>query len=125
MFSETGYSNPNFILDVSNFDTSNVTGMERMFNQTGYNSIKLNTSITIRNSNIKSYSSIFSGFVIQPGSQMMVNYTSATSDVVDKMMETGSICVEYDYVDRCEYYGSCECLEYAYSNVIKGNLIVE
>ena len=90
MFYETGYNNPNFTLDVSNFDTSNVTSMSSMFEKTGYNSTKLNTSITIRNPNTTSYSGMFSSVAVKTGSKITVNYTSETSDLVDKMIATRS-----------------------------------
>ena len=92
MFSNTGYTNPNFTLDVSKFDTSNVTRMENMFSNTGYNSTKLNTTITIRKviTNPRYYSNIFNGVATKEGSKITVNYTSETSDLVDKMIATKS-----------------------------------
>jgi len=39
MFQLAGYANPSFTLDLSTFDTSNVTNMFKMFN----NSVNLNT----------------------------------------------------------------------------------
>jgi surface protein len=41
MFRETGYSSETFTLDLSSFDTSSVTNMSRMFVKTGYNSKNL------------------------------------------------------------------------------------
>ena len=86
MFEYTGYSNPNFTLDVSNFDTSKVVNMSSMFFYTGYKSTKLNTSITIRNANVKGDSYMFSGAATQPGSQITVNYTKDTESLVDQMI---------------------------------------
>ena len=103
MFYQTGYNSTIFTLDVSDFDTSNVTDMSEMFLHAGFNSTKLNTSITIRNPNVNSYNSMFSGVAIKTGSQITVNYTKETSDLVDKMIATKS-------------YGS---------NVVKGKIIVD
>lgn len=90
MFYQTGYNSTIFTLDVSNFDTSNVTSMKRMFSMTGYNSTKLNTSITISNPNTTSYFNMFNKVATQDGSKITVNYTSETSDLVDKMIATKS-----------------------------------
>ena len=90
MFVSTGYSSPNFTLDVSNFDTSNVTNMGNMFNGTVYNSTKFITSITIKNPKTTSYSSMFKDVATKNGSQITVNYTSETSELVDKMIATKS-----------------------------------
>ena len=98
MFRNTGYKSTVFTLDVSNFDTSNVNNMERMFQYTGYSSTKLNTSITIKNPNVTKYDDIFYGVATEDGSQITVNYTSETSDLVDAMIATKS----------------------TYSNVVKG-----
>ena len=88
MFYDTGYSSTIFTLNVSNFDTSKVTSIEQMFFRAGYNSTKLNTSITIKNPNITSYGGMFSGVATKEGSQIIVNYTSETSDLVDAMIAT-------------------------------------
>ena len=90
MFFEAGYSNPIFSLDVSNFDTSKVTNMRGMFREAGYNSTKLNTSITIRNPNVINYADMFLNVAEKEGSQIIVNYTSETSDLVDAMIATKS-----------------------------------
>jgi surface protein len=90
MFSRTGYNNPNFTLDVSTFDTSNVNDMSHMFAQTGFNSIKLNTSITIRNPSINSYRYMFNDVATKDDSKITVNYTSETSALVDSMIATKS-----------------------------------
>ena len=90
MFSYTGWRNPTFTLDVSGFDTSNVINMSRMFYQTGNPSTKLNTSITIRNPNTTDYSDMFNNVATKSGSKITVNYTSATSSLVDQMIATKS-----------------------------------
>ncbi len=90
MFYQTGYYNTEFDLDVSNFDTSSVTDMSNMFSYTGYNSTKFNPSITIRNPNTTSYSNMFAYVATKTGSKITVNYTSETSDLVDKMIATKS-----------------------------------
>ena len=88
MFDSTGYNSTLFTLDVSNFDTSNVTDMSSMFRETGYNSTKLNTSITIRNPNTTEYTNMFQEVATKTGSQITVNYTSETGDLVDRMIAT-------------------------------------
>ena len=103
MFFKTGYNSVNFTLDVSSFDTSKVTDMSEMFKITGNKSNLFNTSITIRNSDVISYVSMFDGVATNIGSQIVVNYTSDTSELVDKMIATKSTD----------------------SNVIKGKLIVD
>ena len=90
MFYGAGYSNPNFTLDVSNFDTSKVTDMEEMFRYTGYNSTKLKTTITIKNPNTTSYSNMFSDVAIKNDSKITVNYTKDTESLVDQMIATKS-----------------------------------
>ena len=111
MFEGTGYSSETFTLDVSNFDTSNVTNMKGTFANTGYNSTKLNTSITITNPDINSYSDVFNGVAVMSGAKFVVNYTSKTSSLVDKMLNTRTeSCVD-------EY-----CDDSVYANVVKGGL---
>ena len=90
MFDKIAYNNVDFSLDVSGFDTSKVTNIGNMFDGAGYNSTKLNTSITIRNSGTTSYYSMFANVATKPGSKITVNYTSATSSLVDKMIATKS-----------------------------------
>ena len=118
MFQSTGYSNPNFTLDISNLNTSNVTNMNsmflytglnsnvlnldvrnfdtskvidmsNMFDNAGYNSAKLNTSITIKNPNT-TYDNLFRDVATKEGTQIIVNYTSETSNLVDAMIATKS-----------------------------------
>jgi hypothetical protein len=64
--------------------------MEEMFYETGYNSTKLKTSITIRNPNTTSYNSMFYNVATKEGAEITVNYTSKTSSLVDKMIATKS-----------------------------------
>ena len=90
MFREAGCSNPNFTLNLGEFDTSNVTNIGWMFDKTGYNSSKLNISITIRNPNVTNYSSMFNNVATKTGSKITVNYTLATSSLVDSMIATKS-----------------------------------
>jgi surface protein len=105
LFDNVGYSNPNFTLDVSKWDTTNVTNMEAMFRAAGYNSTKMNTSFTIRNTGLASYwtktNEVFKNFCIKPGTKMVVNYTSETSSLVDTMVATKT----------------------SGANVVKGNLV--
>jgi hypothetical protein len=61
-----------------------------MFFYTGYNSTKFVTSITIKNPNTTSYSNMFGSVATKTGSQITVNYTSATSSLVDQMIATKS-----------------------------------
>ena len=90
MFFCTGYKSTLFNFDLSNFDTSLVTDMSFMINGSGFESTKLNTSITIRNSNTTLYSNMLNALAMKPGSQVIINYTSETSDLVDAMLATKS-----------------------------------
>ena len=69
-----------------------VEGMDMafMFDGTGYNSTKFITSITIKNPKTTSYSTMFRDVATKNGSQITVNYTSETSELVDKMIATKS-----------------------------------
>ena len=51
---------------------------------------KIKTKITIRNSETTSYVNMFNGAAVLSGAEIKVNYISATSDLVDKMLETKS-----------------------------------
>jgi hypothetical protein len=64
--------------------------MAYMFKNTGKNSTQLNISITIRNPNTTSYSGMFDSVATKTGSKITVNYTSATSSLVDQMIATKS-----------------------------------
>lgn len=90
MFENTAYYNVDFTLDVSSFDTSKAIDMSGMFHSVGFNSVKLNTSLTISNPNLSNYSSVFANVATKDGSKITVNYTSETSDLVDKMIATKS-----------------------------------
>ena len=59
--------------------------------------------ILIDNPNISSYSKMFNGVATVSGAEVVVNYTSETEELVDKMIATKS----------------------SSSNVVKGELIVE
>ena len=90
MFNRAGYKSPVFTLDLGDkFDTSKVTNMDGMFNRMGYSSNKLNTSITIKNPNLEvdSYSYIFTQVAMNPGTKIILNYTSKTGRIVDMMIE--------------------------------------
>ena len=102
MFDAAGYETSSFSLNVSLFDTSNVTDMSEMFYSTGCNSTDFITSITISNSNVLDYTSMFLDVATKGESKITVNYTSETSDLVDQMIATKS----------------------SNSNVVKGNLIM-
>ena len=55
-----------------------------------YGCSSLATNITISNPNTTSYSYMFSTVATNAGSLIKVNYTSETSELVDKMIETKS-----------------------------------
>mgnify|MGYP003291686410 CR=1 FL=1 len=59
--------------------------MERMF----YKCNSLITNITIKNSNT-TYTDIFYGTAINEGAEIIVNYTSDASEIVDNMISTKS-----------------------------------
>ena len=73
-------------LNLSSFNTSKVTNVSYMF----YKCTKLQTEITIMNTNITNYSSMFQGTATASGAKVTVNYTSATNSLVDKMIATKS-----------------------------------
>ena len=62
--------------------------MYRMFYNTGGSSANFITSIAIRNPEVTSYDGIFLNAAMKSGSKITVNYTSETSDLVDKMIAT-------------------------------------
>ncbi len=84
-------------LYINNFNTANLVNTFRMFSNC-YSAV---ATITIRNSNVNDYSSMFSNAAIYSGAKIIVNYTSNTSAIVDSMIATKS----------------------ASSNVIKGSLV--
>ncbi len=69
------------------FDTSNVTNMSGMFCDCN----KIKTNITIKNSETTGYGAMFSNAATENGAEIKVNYTSETSDLVDKMIKTKSV----------------------------------
>ena len=75
-------------LDLSKFDTTKVTSMDQMF----FNCYKINTKLAIRNKSMKVYSylSILSGAARETGSKIVLDYTSETSDIVDQLIQTAS-----------------------------------
>ena len=99
-------------LDLSNFDTSKLTSMWHMFygatslttlELSSFNTInvtdwtiafyectKINTTITIRNASITDYAEIFRDAATDPNAKIIVNYTSETETLVDKMIATKS-----------------------------------
>jgi surface protein len=90
MFENTCYNCTSFTFDISNFDTSNVRNTNEMFYATGFCSTSLNISITITNPNVKYYSDMFKDVATKAGSKITVNYTSETSALVDQMIATKS-----------------------------------
>lgn len=71
-------------LNLGYFDTSKVTGTQSMFGVCPY----LITTITIRSNSVVSYLDMFRWTAYQAGSRVVVNYTSSTSALVDKMIAT-------------------------------------
>ena len=84
-------------LNLSSWNTSSVTNMRGMFENCAY----LTTTIPIKNNGVTDYTNMFFGVATEPGTQITVNYTSATSSLVDSMIATKS----------------------SNSNVVKGSLV--
>ena len=82
MFYLSGLTN----LNLSSWNTSSVTTMYAMF----YNCYKLSTTIPIKNSGVTDYNGMFKGAATESGASIIVNYTSATSSLVDSMIATKS-----------------------------------
>jgi surface protein len=82
MFYGTGYSSTIFTLDVSNFDTSNVTHMDYMFYNAGHNSDKLDIVFTIKNANTHTVFA-FNGTALKEGTKVKVNYTNLTKGIAN------------------------------------------
>ena len=55
-----------------------------------WNCEKLQTQINIMNANVTEYSSMFYNAATDPNAKIIVNYTSATSTLVDNMIATKS-----------------------------------
>ena len=79
----------NITLDTSHFDTSNVTNMDAMFSHACVSCANLNTSITIRNKNVI-YNGLFLAAIGNYTSNLTVNYTSETEDIIDSIIATKS-----------------------------------
>lgn len=99
-------------LNLSNFDTSNVTEIYCMFQEcTNLRNLYLGTfdmskvvtmqymflkcsnlitTITIRNPNITQYWNVFDSAATSAGAKIVVNYTTATASLVDKIIATKS-----------------------------------
>mgnify|MGYP004653907087 FL=1 len=73
-------------LKISNFNTSNVTNVQQMFRHLK----NARAEITISNPNLTSYNAVFLDSFTGSNAKMTVNYTSATSSLVDKMIATKS-----------------------------------
>ena len=73
-------------LELSSFNTINVTDLTIAF----YGCTKINTTITIRNASITDYAEIFRDAATDPNAKIIVNYTSETETLVDKMIATKS-----------------------------------
>ena len=71
-------------LNLSNFNTSNVTDMNNMFSYCP----KVITEITIENPNISEYVNMFFLAASTSGSQIIVNYTAETLNIVENMINT-------------------------------------
>jgi len=90
MFYRTATNCTSFTLDLSKFDTRNVTNTRSLLSSTGTNSNNFITSLTITNPNTTVYNTMFSGVAQKGNSKVIVNYTSETSALVDKMIATKS-----------------------------------
>ena len=73
-------------LDLSGFNTSKVTNMYSMF----YYCSKLQTQINIVNINTTTYNYMFSTAATDPNAKIVVNYITDASELVDKMIATKS-----------------------------------
>ncbi len=74
-------------VDLSGLNTSNISDMHFMFRSCK----KIKTTITIRISNTTNYSGVFlEDAASAEGGEIILNYTTETEDIVDKMIETKS-----------------------------------
>ena len=104
MFDCVAEENEKFSLKLGDkFDTSNVINMSAMFYCAGASSNVFDVEITIKNPNVTDYNEMFAYTALESTSKITVNYTSKTSELVNKMIATKS----------------------PNSNVVKGNLIVD
>ena len=73
-------------LNLSGWDTSKVTNTEAMFSNCAY----LTTALPIKNVGTTTYENMFLRAATESGAKITVNYTSATSSLVDSMIQTKS-----------------------------------
>ena len=73
-------------LDLSSFNTSNVTNMGYMF----YNCSSLTTTINIMSTGVTDYGYMFNLAATASGAQITVNYIADASTLVDNMIATKS-----------------------------------
>lgn len=73
-------------LDLSRFDTSNVTNMYYMFGHCN----SLSTTFTIKGTACTNYDYIFNKAASNSGAKITVNYTSANKTLVNNMITTKS-----------------------------------
>lgn len=71
-------------LDLSKWDTSNVTDMSYMFNSCN----NLSGEITIMNPNVTSYTYMFTGCSTNSPAKFIVNYKSDCKDIAQKIVNT-------------------------------------
>lgn len=89
MFYHTGHEGEAFSLVLGDkFDTSKVLHMDEMFQGMGNKSLVLNVSITIRNPNMESYSSMFINTAVKDGAKITINYIPETEGIVDSMISS-------------------------------------
>ena len=73
-------------LDLSSFNTSNVTDMSWMFDGCSF----LTATINIMNAGVTNYSGMFKNAATSNGAQIIVNYIADASALVDNMIATKS-----------------------------------
>ena len=73
-------------LDLSSFNTSNVTDMQYMF----YSCSSLTTTINIMSTGVTNYTDMFLIVATEPGACITVNYIADASALVDNMIATKS-----------------------------------
>ena len=110
-------------LNLSNFNTANVTDMYSMFGSCS----SLTTTINIMNSNVTDYKYMFSSAATASGSKITVNYIASASTLVDNMIATkssnsnvikGSIIPEYSIT-----ISGNEDIKYESNNRVKGTKV--
>ena len=85
-----GFYNVETITGLELMDTTYMVKSDHMFSGIGQMTDNFSATITIRNPNALSYSSMFYYAAINNNSVFTVNYTSETSDLVDEMIATKS-----------------------------------